>query len=283
MYAASIGGLWRIDYLYVAGFCTLIAAVSLHRSKYRLRWPAGLYRSLGSNLGFWLGNALFAPAVFIFHNAIKAAFDDLGLPHLDEAIWADLPVWLLAIIAVLMVDFADYWTHRAIHHKWLWPMHAVHHSDKHVNPLTTYRVHFLEPLCMRISYLLILSWFGLPADAAGFGAIFLTLLNIYVHTTIDWGHGPLRHVIASPRLHQWHHANVPEAQNKNLANVFPFYDVLFGTYYNPGPCTAAFGCDGVPDNSFVKLTLYPFQQWSKALITLIDPRSSAKAQRSTGS
>ena len=72
--------------------------------------------------------------------------------------------------------------------------------------------------------------------------VFMSMvLNMYVHMDLDWTHGPLRYVIASPRLHRRHHADVPEAYGKNLANVFPFYDVMFGTDYVPGPCRERMG------------------------------------------
>ena len=60
-----------------------------------------------------------------------------------------------------------------MHMKWLWPVHAIHHSDPDVNALTTYRVHALETLVMWGSYTILLTWLGLPADAIGIGALIL--------------------------------------------------------------------------------------------------------------
>jgi sterol desaturase/sphingolipid hydroxylase (fatty acid hydroxylase superfamily) len=83
-------------------------------------------------------------------------------------------------------------------------------------------------------------------------------LNAYVHMDVDWGHGPLRLIIASPRFHRWHHADTPELYGKNIANMFPFYDVMFGTYIDPGVCREPMGAIGVPENHFLKLMAYPF-------------------------
>jgi len=45
-----------------------------------------------------------------------------------------------------------------MHLKWLWPVHAIHHSDPVVNGLTTYRIHILEALVMWGSYTILLTW-----------------------------------------------------------------------------------------------------------------------------
>ena len=113
--------------------------------------------------------------------------------------------------------------------------------------------------------MVLLTGLGLPSDVLGYGAILLSLHNVYVHMDMDWGHGPFRLLLASPRYHRWHHADVPEAQGKNLANVFPLYDVMFGTYYMPGTCTERLGAKGVPENDVAKLLLHPFKEWIKMM------------------
>lgn len=267
------------SYFIIFSFCILVAAAAYYRSGYKPKWPRTLYKSVTTNFLFWLGNVFFAPLVFVLYGHLKLMFDDLGLPHLDDAVWAAAPFWVVVVIASVAGDFADYWNHRLMHHKWLWPIHAVHHSDAYLNPLTTYRVHFLEPLVMRLSYLPLLAWMGLPKEAVAFGAIVYTLHNMYVHVMVDWGHGPFKYIIASPRMHQWHHADTPEAHGKNLSNVYPFFDVLFGTYYVPGPCNERLGAEGVPENDYVKLCLHPFTQWSKAIAGRVRAVGSSRRDR----
>jgi sterol desaturase/sphingolipid hydroxylase (fatty acid hydroxylase superfamily) len=120
------------------------------------------------------------------------------------------------------------------------------------------------------SYTILLTWLGMPADAIGIGALFLTFHNVYVHINVDWGHGPLRLLIASPRFHRWHHADVPEAHGKNLANIFPLFDWMFGTYRVPGPCNAPVGAAGIPRNDVVKLTLWPLLEWARLATPWVD-------------
>ena len=115
---------------------------------------------------------------------------------------------------------------------------------------------------MNASYAVLIAWLSLPPMIGGWAAVVLLTYNMYVHADIDWDHGPLAKVFASPRWHKWHHANEPSAYNKNFANVFPFYDVLFGTYHCPGPCNLPLGYEGSPNHDFVKLWVLPLTGWA---------------------
>jgi len=246
-------------------FLAIILAVSLHSRGYRLSWSKKLVESVGANIAFYLFNLLFGPIVFLMTRWVERGYDSLGIPSIDQSTWENVPAWLMVPLAVLCFDFANYWNHRILHMSWLWPVHAVHHSDPEVNGLTTYRIHFLEGFVMASSYIILLSWLGFPTDVMGVGAVFVGLHNIYVHLNVDWGHGPFRYLLASPRFHRWHHADEPSVYGKNLANVFPFFDVIFGTYHMPGTCHHKMGARGVPENDVVRLCLYPFAEWGRAL------------------
>jgi sterol desaturase/sphingolipid hydroxylase (fatty acid hydroxylase superfamily) len=208
-------------------------------------------------------NLVFLPLVWMGAEQVKQAYAMLGVPAIPTSHWSRTPVWLLVPFAVLVHDFANYWAHRALHLPMLWPVHAIHHSDPDMNGATALRIHVLEKLVVWVSYTLLLSWLGLPQDAIGIGAVFVLLHTIYVHIDVDWGHGPLRLVLASPRFHRWHHADLPEAHGKNLANICPLWDKLFGTYYCPGRCDAPLGAAGVPQHDPVRLLLWPLLEWAR--------------------
>ncbi|TIV70215.1 MAG: sterol desaturase family protein [Mesorhizobium sp.] len=247
----------------VFSFLLLLLAVDIACKGWRLSWSRRAVESVAATLAIFHINLVLVPAVWLLSEQFKTLYSLLGIPSVASAVWDGLPVWLLSLVAILAHDFANYWNHRVMHLKWLWPVHAIHHSDPVVNGLTTYRVHALEMLVMWGSYTILLTWLGLPADAMGIGAAILVLHNVYVHVDVDWGHGPLRMLIASPRFHRWHHANEPAAYGKNLANVFPFFDWIFGTYRVPGPCAVAMGADGIPSNDVVRLTLWPLLEWAR--------------------
>ena len=210
-------------------------------------------------------NFMVMPFLKLLLAGAQGVYDGLGIPRLPVDFWAGVPTGIVAVVAVVAYDFANYWNHRLMHTPLLWPVHAIHHSDPDVSGMTTFRVHALEPVVMVCSHVVLLTWLGLPADALGPVGVFLILHNMYIHADLDWTHGPLELLVASPRFHRWHHADVPAHYGTNLANVIPLFDVAFGTYLVPGPCTAPLGAVGVPESNPLKLFLYPAVVWSQQL------------------
>jgi sterol desaturase/sphingolipid hydroxylase (fatty acid hydroxylase superfamily) len=198
------------------------------------------------------------------NHAAQAAYDALGIPHLPAGFWAGTPLIVASLIGLAAKDFADYVIHRLMHTTWLWPAHAAHHSDTYVNAFTSYRVHFLEGVLMSFTYIVMLTWLQMP-DAMPIVIVLSILHNMYVHMDLPFTHGPLKYMVASPVYHRWHHADVPEAYGKNLANIMPVYDVIFGTFYCPGPVNAPLGAlkAGLEDRNPVLIWIYPFQQWGR--------------------
>lgn len=213
------------------------------------------------------------------NGAVQAFYQALGIPTIDPAFWERVPFWLTCVFAVAAKDFADYWNHRFMHTSWGWPTHAAHHSDTHVNGFTTFRIHFLEFLVMSTSYVFLLTWLQIP-ETIPVVLVLSSIHNIYVHLDLDIDHGPLRHLIASPRFHRWHHADVPEAYGKNLANIIPAYDLMFGTYYQPGPCAAKMGAleTGVADKDPAAILAYPFLEWGRMIRARAPVRKDSAAE-----
>lgn len=200
------------------------------------------------------------------NNYAQTAYAKLNIPTLNPAIWDNAPLWLIALAGILAKDFADYWNHRIMHTTWLWPTHAAHHSDTHVSAFTVFRVHFLEGIVMLASYIILLTWLQIP-QAIPIVFVLYTIHGHYVHMNLPYTHGPLKYLIASPAFHRWHHADEPEAYGKNLSNLMPIWDKLFGTYYYPGPCTSEMGAlkTGVEDKNALLIYIYPFQEWARLI------------------
>lgn len=216
-----------------------------------------------ASLGMLCSNLLLAPFVYFFAEFAQNAYARLGIPAIKPEIWSDLPWLLVAIIALIGKDFSDYWVHRALHTPLGWPIHAVHHSDSHVNGFTTFRVHLFELMLMKLFYITLLSWLGIPPELVASAYILASMHNAYVHFEVDIDHGRFNWLLASPRFHRWHHADVPEIYGKNLANMIPAWDMLFGTYHAGGRCDAKMGVlnEGVPDTDVARLVLLPFSMW----------------------
>ena len=166
----------------------ILIGVVLRRTDPR-RLRAKLKNYSATTLLYFINLFAFAPFVLLAGDTIRSAYNWVGLPQLDPAIWTGMSPWILVPVALLAYDFADYWSHRIMHKSWLWPVHAIHHSETEMTGLTTYRVHFLEPIVMGTAYIVLLTWLGLPENILGYGAILVSLHNVYVHMDLDWGHG----------------------------------------------------------------------------------------------
>ena len=220
-----------------------------------------------TTFGLFGFNLAFVPVAYLATGWVQSLYTHLHVPQLPNSVWASLPTLLVMFIALAVKDFVDYWTHRVMHTKWLWPVHAVHHSDSHVNGFTAYRVHILETVVMKSSYIFLLTWMGLPKEHVAAIALFEALHSAYVHLEADIDHGPLNWLIASPRFHRWHHADNPVVFGKNLANHIPLYDLVFGTYYNPAACTDQMGAlsSKIPDRNILSLAALPFTLWGQLI------------------
>lgn len=143
------------------------------------------------------------------------------------------PIWLQAIQIYLLVDFCAYWTHRVFHRGRWWPFHAVHHSSEDLDWLGSLRVHPVNDLVNKLAQATPVLLLGYNPTVTLGTAPVLTFYAIFIHANLNWDFGPLRSVIATPVFHRWHHSREPAAWDKNFAGLFPFWDILFGTYYMP--------------------------------------------------
>ena len=170
------------------------------------------------------------------------------------------PVPVQAILGLLIADLAGYWAHRAFHGRRLGHFHAVHHSITALDWMSAARVHPLNDVIMRVLTTLPILALGFSPMAVGGVASMLGLLAIVVHANVDWDWGPLRYTIASPRFHRWHHADTPEARDKNFAGLFPFWDMVFGTFYMPrGLAPRSFGTDTPVPAGIIGQMAFPFR------------------------
>lgn len=247
----------------VVGFSLLAALVNGRRDLIgREAW-----KSSGTSLGFFAFNSLISLSRLAVTTFLIALYQRSGMLQLSTSFWVDVPFWLAVLVAVMAIDIKNYAAHRWLHGRIGWPIHAIHHSDQHVNGLTAYRVHALELVVMQFFGILLFGWLGTPPKVAAAAGFCLLLYDLYVHTDTDIEHGRLRRIFASPRFHRWHHYDEPAAYTTNLAGVFSLLDVIFGTYREPRRLDVPLGAAtaGVPANDLVKLLLFPFAEWGRML------------------
>ncbi len=136
-------------------------------------------------------------------------------------------------VFLLLTQFVSYWLHRAFHHySWLWPIHAVHHSDVDVDISTSYRHHPLEPLIgLPIAGPVVLI-LGAPMEVVAAYRLFEVAATVFSHSNIRIPQGlekVLRWLILTPDFHRLHHCSQPHFTNSNYGSLVPWFDYLLGT------------------------------------------------------
>jgi len=233
------------------------------RSLFRAGWGTdALWWFFVPLAGKWFARtALLLPAALLVLFGAARAADLRGQTYHGFPPLGAQPVWLQVIQIYLLADFVSYWSHRWFHGGRLWPFHAVHHSSRDLDWLSSVRVHPVNEFGARLCQAVPLLLAGYDPLAAGSAPLFFTLYAILLHADVNWTFGPLRYVIATPVFHRWHHSRDAAARNKNFAGLFPLWDLLFGTFYLPRErMPSNFGTDEPLPASFSGQILYPFQR-----------------------
>jgi sterol desaturase/sphingolipid hydroxylase (fatty acid hydroxylase superfamily) len=228
-----------------------------------------------TDLAYWFFTPFVTRAVtrLSLAVAVVALAVALGVP-LDAAamrefaaagrggIVAQQPAWLQVLEVLLLGDLIGYASHRLFHGRRLWRFHAIHHSSTRLDWLSSVRLHPVNDVVGRLLQAVPLFLLGFPPTLLAGYVPFLTFYAILLHANVRWTFGPLRYVLASPAFHHWHHTTEAEGLDKNFAGLFPFIDLLFGTFYMPRDRTpSAYGLlhNDVPTGLFGQLA-YPFRR-----------------------
>jgi sterol desaturase/sphingolipid hydroxylase (fatty acid hydroxylase superfamily) len=173
----------------------------------------------------------------------------------------NLNFWIALPLIILVADLVQYWTHRAYHEvPALWRLHSVHHSVKSMDWLAGSRQHILELLMTRTLVLAPIFVLGFDKDVIDAYIAVVGFQAVFNHANVDVRLGPLRHLIVTPNFHHWHHAQDPEAIDRNYAAHCAFLDHLFGTAVKSDrtwPRQYGVVGDQVPDGYWRQLK-YPF-------------------------
>ena len=244
--------LWTMQLWATAGFFGLCLIEGLFaRKKRKLKPPPELV----TDMFYWLtGPSVRVLSRMLVFALLQGLVLLAGLhagPELLDGFGplAQQPKALIVVEALLIMDFAGYWTHRAFHQiPLLWRFHAVHHSAKHIRWATTGRVHPVNEIVV------------LPL---------IPLVMLYAmsaHLPFNLDYGPLRYVMVSPLFHRWHHTYLAEGCDKNFGNGFSIWDALFGTFYMPTDrLPHTFGVDSNDiEESYLSQLVYPFRRSAAA-------------------
>ncbi|MEQ8800680.1 sterol desaturase family protein [Haliea sp.] len=153
---------------------------------------------------------------------------ELGLMQFLD--WGPLPQFLILLAATQLLG---YWVHVAFHRvPWLWPIHAVHHSDTQVDVSTSYRHHPLEPLLTLPISAPLVFLLGVSLEAAAAYRLFAVLATVFSHSNVQVPEGlerRLRWLVLTPDFHRVHHSSDSRYTNSNYGSLVPWFDYLFGS------------------------------------------------------
>ena len=138
------------------------------------------------------------------------------------------PRWLLVAVTLVLMDGSNWLAHWADHRFTpLWRMHALHHSQRELSVLTSFRAH---PLSHLPGFFLATVPVIVLIGDRGVAPLLITAyvcLGTLPHANLPWTLGPLGTIVVSPAYHRLHHS-IDGQDGANLGIVLTVWDVLAG-------------------------------------------------------
>ena len=229
---------------------------------FTLREGQRVFRSRWRNdLVYHLLNPVVIKGGLLVLTVAALALSQLVVPRALRVWIAGQPLWLQAAAVTAVADLGFYLVHRMFHRiPRLWNFHAVHHSIEEMDWLAAARVHPIDQILTKGTGSMVVFALGFSAEAIAVHAAVYSIQSFFVHANLQFRCGPLRWLVATPEFHHWHHANEPQAYNKNYAGQLPVWDLLLGTLHMPpNQMPSRYGVDDpVPATYFAQLA-YPFR------------------------
>lgn len=171
----------------------------------------------------------------------------------------NLPFWLQVVIALSAIDFFLFFIHKLSHdYKWLWQLHAIHHSSERLYFLNGEKRHALHQILEGSPGIFLCMVIGTPPTVV-VSALALLAINMFMqHTNLDYKAGILKRFFCVAELHRWHHrADYTDAQ-VNFGAWLTVWDYLFRTAYNAPTQQTALGEIGIKEEPN-----FPKNYWSQ--------------------
>lgn len=186
---------------------------------------------------------------------------------------AGAPLWPVAAPAVVQLGLAlalgelgHYAFHRLSHEsRWVWRLHAAHHSAPRLYWLNATRFHVLDLFLLISCESLPLALLGAGPEVLGpytvvravYGQVQHCNVDMRTPRAIDW-------IFSTPGVHRWHHSTLSREGNHNYGAVLCCWDLLFRTFLRPrAPFAGPVGIGRIPDfpRDYLAQQLAPFR-WS---------------------
>lgn len=182
----------------------------------------------GQGIGVQLGQIFFVSGAALVAGAVSDRF--------GANLWpTGLPEAVQVLLVIVLADGLETLRHRLLHsHPRLWPLHALHHATDRLHAMKSGRGHFLDMMFRALVVYAPLALVGVPSEVLLWYAAAVTVLGPVAHANIDvWVPGWMHPLLMTPQVHRIHHAGDLEIAMSNYANLFPFWDILLGTFRHP--------------------------------------------------
>ena len=207
-------------------FWMIESAVPLFSFKYN-KWQHAL-----TNIFFTVTTIIvnFTMAFILVQSSFWVVENDFGILQ-----WIQMPIWLYAIVGVLLLDLIGAWLVHFVEHKvkWMWQFHLIHHTDQHVDTTTANRHHPGESVFRFVFTTMAVIIVGTPMWIVFLYQTLSVVLTQFNHSNVKmpaWLDNALVLVICTPNMHRVHHHYRMPYTDSNYGNIFSFWDRLFGTY-----------------------------------------------------
>jgi len=146
------------------------------------------------------------------------------------------PSWWVYALAFLGMDFVGYWSHRFDHKiNVFWNRHIVHHSSEEFNLSCALRQSISAVVGIYFFLYVPMALIGIPQEVVAIVAPLHLFAQFWYHTRVIDKMGVLEYILVTPSHHRVHHAINPRYLDKNLSQVFIFWDKLFSTFQEELP------------------------------------------------
>jgi sterol desaturase/sphingolipid hydroxylase (fatty acid hydroxylase superfamily) len=220
-------------YVVVAGLAFLVFRVILkERLRRKLIQPDYAPASDVRREVLW---SLSTAVVFALTGACLWCGSRVGVFRIDTRIaqhgW--LWFWITVVALPVLHDTWFYWTHRAMHHRWLFRRaHLVHHLSKRPSPAAAYAFAPLEAVIQAAFIPVVALFWPIHVMALFVFLGFMIARNVYGHLGVELlPRAFVRHPWLRWSTTTTHHDMHHEKMNGNYGLYFTFWDRAMGTMH----------------------------------------------------
>jgi len=147
----------------------------------------------------------------------------------------NLPLWLYALIGLLLLDLIGAYLAHLVQHKtkWMWRFHLIHHTDTWIDTTTANRHHPGESVIRFVFTIAAVLISGAPMWLVFLYQSLSVVFSQFNHANISLPEKLdyfISYFIVSPNMHKVHHHYVLPYTDSNYGNIFSIWDRIFGTF-----------------------------------------------------